>query len=89
MKIKEFMELPDEEKIKYTQNTYPAEDKAEVWPFDFGVFQSRECEFCAPEDMTKHVKVYGTADSREPKFCEMHFIKMSQSTDFVKEVVCA
>ena len=79
MRIKEFMGLKDEEKTKYMQLTYPAKDKSEVWDYDFGVFEDRECEICG---LIAKV-AYGTADSREPKFCQQCFIEGSEETDFV------
>lgn len=84
MNITEFMKLPDAEKIKYTQVTYIDKDKANIWEYDLGIFENRQCEYCAPEDKTFYKKVYGTSDPREPKFCEKHFVEISEVTDFIK-----
>lgn len=81
MNITEFMALPDVKKEEYTQLTRPSNDPSDVWEYDFGVFNDRECEVCGDE--TKHPVVYGTSDEREPKFCPKHFVEISQDTEFV------
>ena len=83
LRIDEFMKLSDAAKLGYVQRTYPCgrDQKNEMWEYDFGVFEDHGCEICGKE----HLKVYGTSDEREPKFCAECFVGISVDTDFVKE----
>lgn len=82
IRIAQFMALPDSEKVKYWQMTYPTgrAKPSDAIEYGIGVYQNRQCESC--EDATVHAKAFGTDDSREPKFCEKHFIEISEETDF-------
>lgn len=83
MNVYEFLKLDDKEKEKYTQKCYPGENGEYSDTYDVGVFYNGICESCNSQEI--HQKTYGTSDSREPKFCEKHFIEISEDTDFVKE----
>lgn len=82
MNINSFMELSDRQKKDYMQKCYPGENGNYDSEYDFGVFEGMECEIC--DSGVKHPVVYGTSDSREPKFCPKHFVEISQETEFVK-----
>lgn len=87
LNVLEWLNLPDIEKQDYTCRYYPSDTSSEYDEHDCGVFTtpyihevSMQCETCFAEDTIhtiKHDVLYGTRDSREPKYCALHWTQMN------------
>jgi hypothetical protein len=96
LNIEEFMKLPDEEKKKYINRTYPSgvEKKNDFVDHGVGVYadggkgSEDYCEFMscqfpdATESECSQGKRYGTDDGREPRFCETHWKEVNKDSEF-------
>jgi hypothetical protein len=82
--VYEFFELPIAEQVGYTLvDSDGAEYDIDV---AWGVpFNSPTCETC--EKTIVGEALYGTSDSREPKWCKEHYIQVNRTSRFVKKGV--
>jgi hypothetical protein len=76
------MELSDQEKVKYTNRTYPAGvEDGEYQDFDIHIFDTGVCELCDGG----HEKFIGTSDPSEPCFCFKHYAEINDDSTFFKD----
>lgn len=80
--IYKFMALDDEDKLKY----YVIDpDGAE---YDIAIFDRRayriHCDICGVGVNIDRTNLIGTSDTREPKFCYVHYIQVNQNSTFYK-----
>ncbi len=88
-----FLALSLADKEKYFVRTYPSgrDNKSDFQDFDIKIFSinnlggykrdSTPCEMC---DVHEYWYI-GTSDSREPKFCLLHYYKINEDSDFILE----
>ncbi len=76
-----FIEMPDRKKHLWT-NVIEDGNKFDIKVF--GGNQGLKCEGCIDDTVT-HAVLYGTGDTREPKFCKKHYILANKDSRFIKE----
>jgi hypothetical protein len=82
--VYEFMELGIGDQVCYTL----VDDDGAEYDIDvvWGVpFNSPACEIC--EKTIVGEALYGTSDSREPKWCKEHYIQVNRGSRFIKKGV--
>ncbi len=80
--VYKFMALDDEDKVKYIN---VADDNE----YDIAVFDRRKnymyCDVCGQGVNLERHYLIGTSDTREPKFCYVHYIQINTDSKFVKD----
>ncbi len=76
----EFMELSDITKVFYLLDDMEG-NKFDVAFYSKLTWPTMTCDVCGKNDGV----LYGTSDSREPNFCEEDYIRINQTSRFIKE----
>ena len=77
----DFMELPDANKAAYVNEI---EDGNRFDVRAFRGYQDLKCEECSGIEHPSTIVLYGTSDTREPKFCKKHYILANKDSRFIK-----
>jgi hypothetical protein len=90
LKIAEFMQLGDNDMIKYQCRSYPRADgnKEEYNVHGIDIYYHGSCDKCGlcastTEANDEIIKLIGTDDCREPRFCEPCYTEINLTSDFI------
>jgi hypothetical protein len=87
LSLSEFMALPDKEKLTFFIRTYPERAGKDYHDLDIGVYPESEpdsCDMIGGSECSPSRWRIGTNDSREPRFCELHYRAINRTSDFIK-----
>ncbi len=80
--VYKFMALDDKDKVKYyCVDEYDNEFNIQLFNRDIN---DMHCDVCGVGIHVERTSLIGTPDTREPKFCYIHYIQINTDSKFVK-----